>query len=239
MQASPSSPFIFYLQSELSKEQSCPFWNLYPCTKMNITKGTEHLKLFNVNHVIAVSEEAKASFNNNSEYKLVKQIEDYSIYELTTNQNNYVTLANYQPFYMETTNWKQASYDWFRYSNTQIPVVFDKAASQYQITNLSQLKPIPVNQDCSIKEKVEQKKITVQTTFLNKPLIIKISYHPGWKIKQGAEKIYLVSPSFMLLYPKEGTIILEYSGIPAKKLGVILSLAGIFIMILFIYKRRK
>jgi len=237
MQASPSSPFIFYLQAEISKEQSCPFWNLYPCTSMNITKGTEHLKLFNVQYIIAVSKEAKRNFNSSKEYSLLISIENYEIYELKTNENKYVTLSKYYPLYFETDSWKQASYDWFRYANNSIPLVFDKEASEYKITNLSQMKPIPVKQDCKIQESIEDEKITIQTTCLNKPLIIKISYHPGWKV-QGAKKIYLVSPAFMLIYPEQDQVTLTYSGTPAKKLGVFLTILGLLIIIFTMVKKR-
>jgi len=232
MQSSPTSSFIFYIQSELSKEQSCPFWNLYPCTKMNITKGTEHLKLFNVQHIIAVSQEAKQNFSSYPEYKLLKEFQEYSIYELTTNENNYVALSKYQPLYIKTGNWKKTSYDWFRYYNTSIPLVFKEEASKYKLNSLDQIKPIPVEQNCSIQENIDQEKITINTDCINQPLIIKISYHPGWKVKQGADEIYLVSPSFMLVYPEKSTVIIEYKGILAKKIGVALTILGILIIFL-------
>ena len=230
MQASPSSPFIFYLQSELSKEQSCPFWNLYPCTSMNLTRGTQHLKLLNVKHIIAVSEEAKTAFSNHPEYSLLRNISEYSIFELTTNEARYVTLSRYQPLYFSTENWKPVAYNWFRYANTSIPLVFDKEASNYKITSLDQMKAIPVQQDCTLDEIIEQERITIHTSCINQPIIIKISYHPGWKIKQGAEKIYLASPAFMLLYPQESTIILEYKSTPTKQLGTTLTILGILII---------
>lgn len=239
MQASPSSPFIFYLQSELSKEQSCPFWNLYPCTHMNITKGTEHLKLFNVQHILAVSPEAKAALSKHPEYSLLKNISEYSIYELTTNENAYVTLAKYQPLYFKTENWKPVSYNWFRYANTSIPLVFNREASSYKITSLDQMKAIPIPSNCSLQETIEQEKIIINTSCINQPLIIKISYHPGWKVKQGAEKIFLISPSFMLLYPQQETVILQYESTPAKKLGTTLTILGILFILVVWWFRPK
>ncbi len=38
MQASPTAPFVFYTQSEISKEQSCPFPD-YGCSRLNLDRG--------------------------------------------------------------------------------------------------------------------------------------------------------------------------------------------------------
>ena len=124
----------------------------------------------------------------------------------------------------------------FRYANNSIPLVFDKEASEYKITNLSQIKPIPINQDCSIQESIEDELIVINTDCINKPLIIKISYHPGWQV-QGAKKIYLVSPAFMLIYPEQDQVTLTYSGTKAKKLGVTLTILGLLIILFIIIKK--
>ena len=66
MQSSPSAPAVFYMQSEISKEQSCPF-PAFSCSKTNISSAIKHLKMFNVNHIIAVSDEVKAELRNKTE----------------------------------------------------------------------------------------------------------------------------------------------------------------------------
>jgi tetratricopeptide (TPR) repeat protein len=69
------------------------------------------------------------------------------------------------------------------------------------------------------------------------PLLIKISYHPGWKVL-GARKIFPVSPSFMLIYPEDTKIRLYYSKTMANYAGLILSACGIFLLIMPCFKKR-
>jgi hypothetical protein len=57
--------------------------------------------------------------------------------------------------------------------------------------------------------------------------LIKISYHPKWRV-QGADRIYLVSPAFMLVYPTAKVVRLvfgnrwpDYVGRTATAVGII------------------
>jgi len=239
MQSTISSPFIFYIQSEISKVNSCPFWNIWPCTNFNIEDGTKHLKMFNIQYFIARSEQVKTAVRNHPDYRRVEIIEPYEVYELMTNKNKYVIVPDYEPVLFETTNWKNISYEWFKdVDKIDVPLVFVKYISDEDIgrfksiiTNerLDDLTGIPTNQDCNIQEYVSNEEVTFTTTCLEKPHIIRISYHPNWQV-DGADKIYLVSPSFMLVFPKEQEVRLwyGYSWID------ILSYAATFIVIVFL-----
>jgi hypothetical protein len=55
MQSTITSPFIFYIQSEISKDQSCPLPG-YACSRFNLDMGTKHLEMFNVKYFIAIKE---------------------------------------------------------------------------------------------------------------------------------------------------------------------------------------
>ena len=51
-----------------------------------------------------------------------------------------------------------------------------------------------------VEEKIENEKITFETTAIGVPHIIKISYFPNWKAI-GAEGPFVISPSFMMVIP--------------------------------------
>ncbi len=236
MQSTPSSPFVFYVQSEMSKENSCPFWNHYPCTTVNIEKGTEHLKMFNVKHFIARSDEIKALLANDTEYALAKKIDYYEIYELKTNPNHYVTVPKNEPLCIEG-KWKNISYQWFSGNDTDVPLVF-KCSWDKKIKSLSEIKRIPVDNSCKISESVENEEITFSTDCVGKPHIISISYHPAWHV-EGAKWIYLVSPSFMLVYPEQSSVRLHFGETIYNTMGNIMTIAGIIILLYFIIFSRS
>ncbi len=232
MQSSPSSPFVFYTQSEISQVSSCPFpqWH---CTSFNIQKGTDHLKMFNVQYFIARSDKNKAALKNySSEYKLVYSNNPYEIYELINNDNNYVFVPEYQPiFYPKDKNWKNTSYGWFK-KDTSVHIVFDKKTTQK-----SESEKIPIDSNCITNENIKEESIEFTTNCINKPHIIRISYFPNWKVK-GADKVYLVSPSFMLVYPKQESVKLYYGKTFIDVISYILTISGILIIIFVVIRKR-
>ena len=248
MQSTISSPFIFYIQSEISKVNSCPFWNIWHCTSFNIDDGTKHLKMFNVQYFIARSDQVKNALRNHPEYRRVEIIDPYEIYELMTNQNKYVIVPNYEPVLFETRDWKNISYEWFKdLDKVDVPLVFVKRVSDEDrvrfksiITNerLDDLTGIPTNEDCDIQEFVSNEEVTFTTNCLGKPHIIRISYYPNWKV-EGADKIYLVSPSFMLVFPSQETVKLYYTSGFIDKIGSILTVIGILFITYIILSRNQ
>ena len=68
IQSTPTSPFVFYIESEVSKIAACPFLHRR-CTTFNLENGTKHLKLFNVQHYVALSDQVKNALKNNTEYR--------------------------------------------------------------------------------------------------------------------------------------------------------------------------
>ncbi|UCG11772.1 MAG: tetratricopeptide repeat protein, partial [Deltaproteobacteria bacterium] len=60
------------------------------------------------------------------------------------------------------------------------------------------------------------------------PLLVKVSYHPNWSV-EGADRIYLASPSFMLLRPKSHQVRLKFvPGLP-ETLGKALTMLGVLL----------
>ena len=102
--------------------------------------------------------------------------------------------------------------------------------------NLNNLPRITVNRNCSIRENIRNEEIEITTTCIRKPHIIKISYFPNWKV-EGAKKVYLVSPSFMLIFPEKKNVRIYYDEILIDKLGFYLTILGFVILIYLILFR--
>src|SRR3989338_1162462 len=108
MQSSPSAPAIFYIQSEISKEQSCPF-PTFSCSKIDIDSAISHLKMFNVNHIIAVSDTVKSGLRNKT--KMVFKADEYEIFEIDS--TGYVSVPEYWPVMVNSENRDLLFYYWF------------------------------------------------------------------------------------------------------------------------------
>jgi len=252
MQSSISSPFVFYIQSEISKESSRPFPQ-YRYSNVNLAAGIEHLKLFNVRDFVVVSPEILKMIQAFPEFKLKKVIPPYFVYGLTTNANRYVVPLEFEPVLCEEGDWKGASFRWFQVygKNRGIHLVFDPGGeadrSRFKVAVDSFPPPtpetssdegvpsavlprIPVGRTCSVSEEIRDEEIIITTSDPSVPLLIKVSYHPNWKV-EGADRIYLASPSFMLIYPNRADVRLSFGRTVWDYLGYALTGIGILILI--------
>lgn len=240
MQSSPVSPFVFYLQSEISKEASCPLPD-YGCSSLNLKSAVKHLSEFNVKDLIIRSDAVKDEILKYPDFRLKKEITPYRIYELTSNENRYVTPLKYEPVLYITKNWKNLAYKWFKNSGSNdVHIAFaeepdeaDMNAFKTAITSddLRPLPRIPVNGACSTREEIGNEAVNIKTDCLHRPLLIKISYHPRWKV-EGAKKVYLVSPAFMLIFPDREDVTLKFSDTPVEKTGNLMSMTALLMITL-------
>jgi tol-pal system protein YbgF len=235
MQSSLSSPFVFYIQSEISKEISCPLPD-YGCSTLNVANARRHLEMFNVRDVIVISPEAKSEFRKTPEFRLARTVGDYDIYELTSNRNRYVTPLEYEPVLYETDDWKTASYRWFKNPQANdVHLVFPDGRARgegrafravYHGEDMDRLPRVPVDGQCDVGEQVAEQEVVIQTTCVGKPLLVKISYHPKWRV-EGAERIFLASPSFMVVYPERERVRLTFAENRADYAGMGLTILGV------------
>jgi len=245
MQASPSSPFVFYLQSETSRDASCPFQE-YACASMNFADAEKHLRMFNVREIIVTSDEAKRLIKKAADYHFRAAMGSRDIYELP-GAHHYVEPLQFEPVLWTGGNWKWAAYTWFRNNRMNdvflvFPVRFRREDYQQfplQTDTLVSLprRPLP-SAPPVLWERVSDNEISFAVQKLHQPYLVKFSFHPNWKV-EGAEKIYLVSPSFMLVYPAQNTVRLTWarSFLP-DYLGLILSAAGL-VLIFILWKSKE
>lgn len=241
MQASVSAPFIFYIQSEISKQKSCPF-KQYTYTDLDFKRARRHLEMFNVRELILRSPEAKAAILATSGYRLHRTFGEYEIWELTDYQSGYVVPLQYEPVLFPTRDWKIDAFRWFVDERLYgVHLVFvsgssgrDKDRFKIVTHSLKDVKKIPIDtRSCYVKEEIRNNEIRIETNWINKPLLVRVSYHPNWHV-EGAERIYLASPSFMLIYPQRKDVRLYYGPRLPDRLGLALTLMGLFVTLLHV-----
>lgn len=231
-----SAPFVFYIESETSYQSCNPLTDYFYST-LDLKSGSEHFKLFNVSQFVVRTPQVKAAIKACPEFKLEKMIGDYNVYRLTTNPGEYVSALRSEPVLFLTDNWRDVAYQWFaRRDLRNTFLVFKKRAADNDrrtfhqiITDLSQLKKVPYPAaPVSVKSTLGNETIDIETSDISRPLLIKVSYHPNWQVT-GADKVYLVSPCFMLIFPSSRKIHLSFEYGSLGHLGVGLTLLGIIL----------
>jgi hypothetical protein len=247
IQSSPTSPFVFYIQSELSEIPSCPFLP-YRCTTFNPTQALAHLELFNVKDVIAVSENVKAALASNPGYREEGEIGSYKLFQVRQGNGQYVAPLRYQPTLVIGADWKRLAYDWFQKPDwLDVPLLFLRPGEPAPPATapFRGLEEEPVKQalspECRVREALGYEVVEFDTDCPGRPHLIKISYHPKWRV-EGADRVYLVSPSFMLVYPTARHVRLvfgnrwpDYLGRGATALGILWLFAE---MLAFLIRKR-
>ncbi|MDX1776288.1 MAG: 6-pyruvoyl-tetrahydropterin synthase-related protein, partial [Desulfobulbales bacterium] len=242
MQASISAPFVFYIQSMVSRESSQPFPQ-YSYTKMDLARARDYLKLFNVNNLVIKSSAAKQSLRQVDGYTRIKNIGQYEIWELTSGGARYVEpLPNKPVAYRGAEPWKEVAHRWFSRDNLHdVHLVFNaegmgKNDGPLALTTHS-LDELPRHSldisGCNVAETIKAQEILLQTSCPGKPHLVKVSYHPNWQV-EGAAKIFLASPSFMLIYPQKENVRLYYGSGPWNRLGQLMTFCGLFVLLLHI-----
>lgn len=236
LQSSLSSPFVFYIQSEISEIPSSPFQQ-YNYSRVNPERAIEHLRLFNARHLVAVTDALKGRLNRVPGLRLTSIHPPYALFEIAASPNRYVTPLKYAPIPAPLNGWRNLAWDWFRFSDLEVPLIFMKepphpllklfnAPRQPDTWRTLPKKPLPDVEPARVQETIGQDYIEIQTPYLNHPHLVRVSFHPSWKA-QGADGPYLVSPAFMLVYPKTHRVRISFRAGWNDRLGALLSLLGL------------
>lgn len=220
IESSASSPYFFYLQSEMSETPTCPISNA-PCTAFDIDGAYDRMELFNVKYVVATSDKLKNALEHNTRFTPLRKIGALWVYEVNR-QNAYVAPMQYRPVVASRKRWREVSKDWIRSRHTDVTVIYADLPYQ-KIQQVSEIQKVPMEPCTVSNERVSNEQITFETDCIGKPLLVKVTYSPNWQAAGG--RVYLASPSFFVVIPEQSSVRLHYSKIWADRIGVLATLA--------------
>ncbi len=243
LQSSLSSPFVFYIQSEISEIASCPFQQ-YNYSRVNLGRAMEHLRLFNVRDLVAVTESLKERLGGMPDVRLKTIHPPYAIYEIAANPGRYVTPLRYTPIAAPLDNWRNLAWDWFRFTDLQTPLLFTSKPGEHMFKDVLPpavwrslpRKPLRPVDPARVQETIGHDYIEIRTPYLNHPHLVRLSYHPNWKA-EGADGPYLATPAFMLIYPRKHRVRITFRNSWNDRLGTLLSLLGLGLLLAAIRRR--
>lgn len=259
LESSLTFPFFYFIQKQVSQQA---WWPGFPLEipSFDPDAGAESLRLYNVQYFVAYSADTKSALANSSRYHLINSIGDFSIYSLNED-SQYVEPPKREPVLVVTDDWRHFSFDWFSSRYRDVPLVFSRDLGDYELSHFRVIvldKPAhydalkvsgkriyssediwdalnasePIKGNCSVSERISEEEVSVQTDCVS-PLLVKVSYFPNWFV-EGAEKIYLASPSIMLIFPEKEDIRIYYGETLPDTLGNLFSVFGLLIVFYWI-----
>jgi hypothetical protein len=85
---------------------------------------------------------------------------------------------------------------------------------------------VPTRRPLVVEEQITDHIIRFRTRAVGAPHIIKMSYFPNWKVR-GADTVYMVTPGFMLVYPRQAEVELYYGSTVSDNVGHALTMLGL------------
>ncbi len=247
LQASPNAPFIFYLQSEVSRRSSSPLPG-YVYTRLNLGRAVEHMRLYNVGQYIVVEPETRKLADRQPGLILEREFGSYSVYRVLGNRDAYAVTPERAPVLVITDRPQAIAFEWFRFSDLKTPLVFarrmpagagerfagvliDSGRDDEALFKLIRENRLPKKELAGrpIVEKIAPERIELRGLQPGRPVVIKMSYHPAWRTLSG-EEIFRVSPAFMLVFPDSDRLTLVCGPTWANHLGLALSVLGLILI---------
>jgi len=229
MEASFTAPFHFINQAELSKEASNAIIGVdYP--GLDVPTGITHLQLMNIPYLLTFSEEVTTEVEADSRAELLAAFGEYNIFRIS-GCSGYVEVMENEPvrLQVEQSQWRDLAVRWYRSPvDLTTPLVWDNGEEALQgygsvaPDQIPGLPQTPVTTEGAVtNERLENERLSFDTTAVGQPHWVKISYFPNWHV-QGAEGPYLASPSMMMVIPTQSHVTLYYGSTAANTVGQVL-----------------
>ena len=239
LQTPVTSPFVYYIQSEISKAGTGVIPG-YPYPAVNASRGTRRLDLFNARDLLAITPVVKDALDKDPRWQKTFDRPPYAIYRRQGTDGKYVRVPKYQPVLLETTKrrWKKDFHRWFANDAAlDVPLVAshllsdeERARFPLHAVNPVNVPRVPIDRQCEISERIEDMEIEFTTTCPGVAHWISMSYYPNWHV-DGASRVYLASPAFMLVIPDGPHVRLHFDRIGADWAGITASLLGLLLAV--------
>ena len=222
-QASLQTHYVYYLASELGATSPNPFKNR-TYSRFDTEAALAHLRLFNASDVVALSPQLTASLAGRADVHEVARIPPYAVFRLD-GPAGYVEPLAYAPVRSSPRGWREKAWRWFTRKPLSPAFLVFTDDPRFEVTEKDEWLPPPavaLPAGGQVQETVAPESLTITTSRVGHPLLVKVSFHPRWRA-EGADGPYLVSPALMLIVPRQPTVRLVYARNWADHLGLALT----------------
>ncbi len=247
-ESSPTVPFHFLMQSELSANPSRPMRGL-PYNGLDLDLGVPHLQMSGVRYYVAFSTEALAAASRHSDVlEPIAFADPWTVY--LVRDSALVSPLPYEPVVVRHApvagrSWTDPAVTWFNDpTRWNVPVAADGPADWARVDLVGDrldeegslvldefeagpVRALPEVQVFDIVDEGDRVTFSVDRTGV--PVLVKVSYFPNWAV-DGAAGPYRVTPNWMIVIPNQEEVTLTYgaSGVEYAAWG--LTLLGLVVL---------
>ncbi len=183
-------------------------------------------------YYITYTEEARAAADAHRDLTKVATSPPFDVYELPPNSP--VDVARFVPAVYTGDRFDEAALDWYDRQGRLDQWMVEEGPRDWPEVgdDLVGLGTEPIEGGGRVSQVVvKDHRISFRTTAVGVPHLVKVSYFPNWRAV-GAEGPYRAAPALMVVVPTDEEVVLEFRSTWAEQLGVMLSAAGVLILVI-------
>ena len=252
MESSPTTPYHYLDQSELSVSPSDPQVGLN-YGPLDVAEGVRHLQILGVKYFMAFSPAVIKQAASVPDLKLIATTKkwpapgaQWRIYLIT--HSPMVQSLGEDPNVVANIssqhNWLSENEQWWLTNDRQSVYAAESGPANWpRATNINSMTASGALPKVTVTHvRVGLQSISFHVSRVGVPVLVKISYYPRWHVS-GATGPYRVSPNLMAVVPTSKDVSLVYGSTPSYTVGHVVSdvtvVAGLAVLVLAIRRRRR
>ncbi len=237
-ESSITTPFHFLNAAEVSERPSNPVRGL-DYQRLDFERAVPHLQLYNVDYYVSYTDVGRTAASD-AGLTVLGEAPPWTIFEMP--ESSLVDVASVQPVvWSGEGSFLDPALEYYGdVDNLDYWVAADGPERWRRIDDLSdrlaRVRLLDTAGAVVSDVVLEPDRISFSTTAVGKPHLVKVSYFPNWEAS-GAEGPYRAAPSLMVVIPTEENVVLEFSSTAVENVGMLLTILGIAVVVL--YRRRR
>ncbi|MDK1010359.1 MAG: hypothetical protein QGM48_04670 [Actinomycetota bacterium] len=241
-ESSLTTPFHFLNAAEVSRRPSNPVRGLN-YHGMDFDRAAKHLAVYDVAYYVSFTDEARTAAEDFG-LEALAEPEPWTIFALP--DAGRIDIAAMEPVvWAGEESFVDAALEWYDdVDNLDSWLVEDGPAAWRRVASvderLSDQRPYSGGGAVELNT-FEDYEVSFTTTAIGVPHLVKVSYFPNWTV-EGAEGVYRVAPSLMLVVPTQAEVTLQFKNRWVENLGMALTAAtllGLAAYGVVVHRRRK
>ncbi|MDK1102397.1 MAG: hypothetical protein QGD93_02055 [Actinomycetota bacterium] len=241
-ESSLTTPFHFLNAAEVSRRPSNPVRGLN-YHGMDFDRAAKHLAVYDVAYYVSYTDEARTAAEDFG-LEALAEPEPWTIFALP--DAGRIDIAAMEPVvWAGEESFVDAALEWYDdVDNLDSWLVEDGPAAWRRVASvderLSDQRPYSGGGAVELNT-FEDYEVSFTTTAIGVPHLVKVSYFPNWTV-EGAEGVYRVAPSLMLVVPTQAEVTLQFKNRWVENLGMALTAAtllGLAAYGVVVHRRRK
>ena len=238
-ESSLTTPFHFLNASEVSHRPSNPVRGL-SYRSMDFARAEKHLPVYDIEYYISFTPEARDAATAHG-FEVLAEPSPWTVFAAPEAER--IEVATFEPVvWAGEGEFVDAALEWYDdVENLDKWLVEDGPDEWRRVTEVGQRlvepRPYPTT-GTAVVTGFGDHSVSFATDAVGVPHLVKVSYFPNWQV-EGAEGVYRVAPSLMLVIPTDSEVSLQFGITWVEVVGAALTVTAVLGLVAYAIVRQR